>query len=473
MTNQFPNFRRLTAGLLAAPLMAIGLMLPLSVAAAQAEETHIVVTPAAYGATRSVEIEINKTALVDLPAGAAEVIVSQPSVAAAIMRTRTRAIVQGITGGDTNIFFLDDRGQTIAVLDVQVIEEPSQVGNALQIALARILPGSNIRVESVTLDGGINRVVLTGNVLSGEDRERASQVAIQFAGGEQNVANILDVAGSQQVMLQVTVSEVKRDIAKQFGINLGAAFSVGISNVFNIANVMIDGDIPHGADARFGPANGNNVTAGIRALEQNGGLRVLAQPTLTAISGEEAKFLAGGELPYYTFDEDDDGGTTRTVLFKPYGVELSFTPVVKSNGIIALKVQTSVSEPQADFSITKREASTSVELPGGTTLAIGGLLEEKSTQQIEQFPWLGDIPILGALFRSRDFQTEQTELVILVTPYLVEASPANSIPLPTDRSTVASDAEAIFLGKLETMYGVGGSGEMRGTFNGSVGFVLD
>lgn len=473
MINQFTKFSRRTAGLLIVPLLAIGLLATAGVPVALAEETHVTITPAAYGATRKFEIEINKTALIDLPAGAAEVIVSQPTVAAAIMRTRTRAIIQGITGGDTNIFFLDDRGQTIAVLDVQVIEEPSQVGNALQIALARILPGSNIRVESVTLGGGVNRVVLTGNVLSGEDRERATEVAVQFAGDPGNVANILDVAGSQQVMLQVTVSEVKRDVAKQFGINLGAAFTVGISNVFNIANVMIDGDIPHGADARFGSATGNNVTAGIRALEQNGALRILAQPTLTAISGEEAKFLAGGEMPYYVFEPNDNGGTTRTVLFKPYGVELAFTPVVKSNGIIALKVQTSVSEPQADFSITKREASTSVELPGGTTLAIGGLLEEKSTQQIEQFPWLGDIPILGALFRSRDFQTEQTELVILVTPYLVAPSPANSIPVPTDRTAVASDAEAIFLGKLETMYGVGSSGEMRGTFSGSVGFVLD
>ena len=472
MINRFLNFRRCTAGLVA-PLLAIGLLMSAGATVTWAEETHVTVTPAAYGATRKLEIEINKTALVDLPAGAAEVIVTQPNVAAAIMRTRTRAIIQGVTGGDTNIFFLDDRGQTIAVLDVQVIEEPSQVGNALQIALARILPGSNIRVESVTLDGGVNRVVLTGNVLSGEDRERASEVAVQFAGDPRNVANILDVAGSQQVMLQVTVSEVKRSVAKQFGINLGAMFSVGISNVFNIANVMIDGDIPHGADARFGPADGNNVTAGIRALEQNGALRILAQPTLTAISGEQATFLAGGEMPYYTFEPNDNGGTTRTVAFKPYGVELAFTPVVKSNGIIALKVQTAVSEPRADLSITKREASTSVELPGGTTLAIGGLLEEKSTQQIEQFPWLGDIPILGALFRSRDFQTEQTELVILVTPYLVAPSPANSIPVPTDRTAMASDAEAIFLGKLETMYGVGGSGEMRGTFSGSVGFVLD
>ena len=473
MINQFTTLHRRIAGLLAVPVLALGLLALPGMSAALAEETHVTITPAAYGATRRFEVEINKTVLVDLPAGAAEVIVSQPGVAAAIMRTRTRALVQGITGGDTNIFFLDDRGQTIAVLDVQVIEEPSQVGNALQIALARIIPGSNIRVESVTLGGETNRIVLTGNVLSGEDRDRASEVAVQFAGGAENVANILDVSGAQQVMLQVTVSEVKRDIAKQFGINLASVFNVGVSNLFNLQNVMIDGEIPHGADAQFGPSTGNHINAGIRALEQRGALRVLAQPTLTAISGEEAKFLAGGEMPYYTFDEDDEGGITRTVLFKPYGVELSFTPVVKSNGVIALKVDTSVSEPQADMSITKRQASTSVELSGGTTLAIGGLLEEKSTQQIEQFPWLGDIPILGALFRSRDFQTEQTELVILVTPYLVAPSPANSIPVPTDMTATASDAEAIFLGKLETMYGVGSTGEMRGGFSGSVGFVLD
>src|SRR5690606_2793295 len=198
--------------------LALGLALP-AIPAAAAEEPHVTTSAAAYGATRKFEVEINKTALVDLPAGAAEVIVSQPGVAAAIMRTRTRALIQGITGGDTNIFFLDDQGRTIAVLDVKVIEEPSQVGHALQIALARVIPGSNIRVESVTLGGDVNRIVLTGNVLSGEDRDRATAVAVQFAGAPENVANILDVAGAQQVMLQVTVSEVKRDVAKQLGIN--------------------------------------------------------------------------------------------------------------------------------------------------------------------------------------------------------------------------------------------------------------
>ena len=447
----------------------------LAVSPAVATEAHLTITPASYGAVRTVEIELNKSILVDLPAGVAEVVVSQPAIAGAIMRTRTRAILQGITGGDTNIIFLDDRGQKIAVLDVRVIEQPSQVGNALEAALKRVVPGSNIQVESVTLGTDVepvNRVVLTGTVLSAEDRQRATDVAVQFAGDPQNVANIVDVVGAQQVMLQVTVSEVQRSVAKQFGINLSAMFNVGVANLLNFGNMTVDPEVPHGINAGFS-ANGNTIAAAIRALEERGGLRVLAQPTLTAISGQPATFLAGGEIPYATFDEDDDGRLVRTVEFKPYGVELAFTPVVKSSGVVALTVETAVSEPQADMSLSRREASTSVELPSGTTLAIGGLLQERTASQIDQFPGLGNIPILGALFRSRDFQSQQTELVILVTPYLVQPSPAGTIPVPTDTSVAANDAEGIFLGKIEKIYGVAGSGSMRGSFSGQIGFVLD
>ncbi|MGV8833569.1 MAG: type II and III secretion system protein family protein [Devosia sp.] len=467
MKTSLADLPRRSAGLLLAPALALVLVTAgLSVTAVAADETHLTISAAAYGATRKVEIQINKTALVDLPAGAAEVIVSQPNVAAAIMRTRTRAIIQGITGGDTNIFFLDDQGRTISVLDVKVSTEPSQVGNALETALARVIPGSNIHVESVTLAGDTNRVVLTGTVLSSQDKERAESIAVQYAGAPENVASILDISGSQQVMLQVTVSEVKRDVAKQFGINLSGTLSIGSSNLsFNNTTTTAT----NGVAGAFGMGD-LQVNAAIRALESRNALRILAQPTLTAISGKAAKFLAGGELPYTTTDSSTGQTTTA---FKPYGVELSFTPVVKSNGQISLEVDTSVSDPQSDGSLTKRQASTSVELSSGTTIAIGGLLQETSRQQIDQLPGLGNIPILGALFRSRDFQTQQTELVILVTPYLVNPSPANSIAVPTDKSGVASDAESIFLGRLENMYGVAGSGEIRGTISGSVGFVLD
>ncbi|MCR6637322.1 type II and III secretion system protein family protein [Devosia sp.] len=448
-------------------LSTLGLALPAHA------QSQITVASTAYGAQRNLDIELNKSIIIDLPAGVAEVVVSQPSVAAAIMRTRTRAIVQGIGGGNTNIFFIDDAGRTIQVLDLRVIQEPSQVGNALEEALARVIPGSRILVESVTLGDSTNRVVLTGTVLSTDDKQRAEQVAVQFAGSPENVANIIDVAGAQQVMLQVTVSEVKRNVAKQFGINFGAVFNVGVANVLQFASALPTSNMPTESVKASFAVNGNSISSAISALEGRGALRVLAQPNLTALSGESAKFLAGGELPYQTYEVDGDGTRRPTTIFKPYGVELSFTPTVRSNGNITLKVDTSVSEPQADMSITKRQANTSIEVPSGMTLAIGGLLEERSSQKINQFPGLGDIPILGALFRSRDFQTEETELVILVTPYLVNPVPAGSIAVPTDYSTPASDAEAIFLGKLENQYGVAGSGGMRGGFSGSVGFVLD
>ena len=214
MTKFLTKLSRPVAGLLLASTLAV-VLAAAPVGSVAAGETQVAISAGAYGATRSLEIELNKTILVDLPAGAAEVIVTQPGIAAAVMRTRTRAILQGIQGGNTNIFFLDDQGRAIAVLDVKVIQEPSAVGNALEQALARVIPGSNILVESVTTGGGTDRIVLTGTVLSSQDRDRAEAIAVQFAGSPENVASILDVSGSQQVMLQVTVSEVKRDVAAQ------------------------------------------------------------------------------------------------------------------------------------------------------------------------------------------------------------------------------------------------------------------
>ena len=215
----------------------------------------------------------------------------------------------------------------------------------------------------------------------------------------------------------------------------------------------------------------------MRALERRSALRTLAEPTLTAISGQEAEFLAGGEFPVPT-GVDDNGRITFE--FKEFGAKLKFTPTVKSNGIIALVVDTSVSEPTTEGGFNaggitipatkERQAKTSVELGAGQTLAIAGLIQDTVRQQINKLPGFGDIPILGALFRSRDFIHSETELVILVTPYL--AFPDDSPLLPTDEFVVAGDAEAIFLGHMEKMYGVGPDG-MRGGYDGSVGFVLD
>lgn len=472
------NTLRLTA--FAATLGALLGLTPLGVEHAQAfETTHLRVGGNAYGATQNIELEVNKSMIVDLPASVGEVIATQPNIATVVMRTKSRAIVQGIAGGDTNIFFMDQATRTISVLNLKVSQPRSDVGNALQAALARTIPGSHLDVESVILDGTANRVVVTGTVLSGDDLLKATQIAIQFAGSVENVANIATVVGSQQVMLQVTVAEVNREAVKQLGINISGTAVIGGTSLSLANNPALGGAsnvITSNGFGASGSIPGLAINATLRALERNAALRTLAEPNLTAISGQEAEFLAGGEFPVPT--TIDNGKISYS--FKEFGVKLKFTPTVKSNGIIGLVVDTSVSEPTSEGGFTvdgvtipatkNRQARTSVELGAGETLAIGGLMQDSVRQQINKLPGLGDIPILGALFRSRDYIHSQTELVILVTPYLAQPGPMPG--LPTDNMVVASDAEAIFLGRLESMYGVGSKG-MRGSYKGTVGFVLD
>jgi pilus assembly protein CpaC len=461
---QAPRLR--TRMLLASGLAALTLALAGPSPASAQAQANLTIAGNAYGAVRKVEVEMNKSMIVDLPAGVAEVVVSQPNIAAAIMRSRTRAIIQGLEEGATNIIFIDDAGRTISVLDVDIILPPLQVGRALEATLARVIPGSNIKVETLTNNSVNDKIffVLTGTVLSAEDKINAEAMANAIADSE-GEGSLIQVIGPQQVMLQVTVSEIRRDIASQLGINLSGTATIG--------NLSLDLNGPsaptsQGLDVGWSGTD-LQVTAAIRALQDRGALRILAQPVLTATSGQSAEFMAGGEFPIVTSTING-----QTITYKPYGVELSFSPVVRSNGTISLAVDTSVSEVQAGTSaLTRRDVKTAVELPPGSTLAIGGLLQERQTRSNSQIPGLGDIPILGALFRSTEYLSQQTELVILVTPYLVSPSPVNSIPVPTDNVTIANDAEAFFLGAIEKQYGVGATGEFRAGFSGSVGFVLD
>ena len=423
-----------------------------------------------FGRTRSIALETNKSMVLDLPTDVAEVVVSQPSVAGAIMRTTRRAIIQGVTGGNTNILFLDANGQAIAVLDLKVAKEPSQVGEALEAALARILPASHIQVDSVNLGDETNRVVLSGTVASSQDAERALAIAIQFAGSPENATSVIDVAGGQQVLLQVTIAEVSRDAVKQLGINLTGALSVGS---VQMGLNSLQTTLSNGVNGAFNMP-GISISAELRALEQRGAVRTLAEPALTAISGQTAEFFAGGQVPMLVAIKDGE----KTYALKDYGVKLKFTPTIKSSGLIGLSVATEVSELSEQKvdglpAFNSRNATTSVELRDGETLAIAGIIQDRVRQQISGLPGLGNIPILGALFRSREFQHSQTELVILVTPYIAQPT-TQALPLPTDAYIPASDAEAIFLGHMQTQYGVSnGANGMRGSFNGSVGFVLD
>ena len=437
-------------------------------------QSHLQVSRSAIGATQHVEIGLNKSLIVDLPVAASEVIVSNPNLAGAVMRSKQRAIIQGAAIGETNIFFLDSSGARISVLEVTVTQDSS----GLEAMLARLLPGSRIAVETMTTSAGPS-LVLSGWAQSADDMDKAVSVAAQYAGGDENVANLISVSGAQQVALKVTVAEVSRETVKQLGINLNASYSSGslLTSLINqpglggASNVIASGSGKLGFDV-----GGFKLEATLKALERRGAMRTLAEPTLTALSGQEAEFLAGGEYPVPS--GIDNGVVSFT--FKEFGVHLKFVPVVKSNGIIALTVETSVSEPTTDGGFTvsgvtipatkDRQAKTSVELRSGSTLAIAGIIQDKVRQQFNALPGLEKIPILGALFRSRDFIHSQTELMILVTPVLAEAGGMPT--LPTDNMRFASDAEAIFLGRMEALYGVGDQC-CDSNYHGHVGFVLD
>ncbi|HHY49953.1 MAG TPA: type II and III secretion system protein family protein [Alphaproteobacteria bacterium] len=482
-TRTTPHLREtLRFAVLAALLGALLGLAPLGIPRAEGGEmSRLRIGANAYGSTQQLELATNKSLIVDLPAAVSEVVVSQPGVATAIMRSKRRAIVQGMGSGETNIFFLDAAGEAIAVLDLTVSPQRSDVATVLARTLARVLPGSNIQVEAVEAgDGSTNRIVLSGTARSGDDIAKAVAIAAQFAGSTENVASVLTTSSPQLVALKVTVAEVNREAIKQLGININASYSVGGITAGLISTQPLGGASQvltnNGPTLDVG-LGGLTIDASIKALERHGAVRTLAEPTLTAISGQQAEFNACGEFPVPS-GIDDNGNVTYE--YKEFGAKLTFTPTVKSDGAIGLVVDTSVTEPTTEHSLSvggltipgikERQAKTSVELRAGETLAIGGLLQDSVRQQINRIPGLGDIPILGALFRSRDFIRSQTELVVLVTPYL--AFPDNHPDLPTDRMVIPSDAEAIFLGHIEAMYGVGPDG-MRGSYDGSVGFVLD
>jgi pilus assembly protein CpaC len=468
MTITSRTMPRSRTGLLRALAVAI-VATVMAAPAAAAGPAYLRVPNSATGTVQAVEIEVNKSILVDLPTNAGEVIASQPSVATVVMRSKTRAIVQGLSGGDTNIFFLDPAGNSITVLDVKVYQPRSDVGNALEMALARNLPGSRLRVESVLLDGSTNRVVLTGTARSQDDLDKATSMAIQFAGAPENVTNIASVSGNQQVMLRVTVAEVNRSVIKQFGLDLDVSSGGLVTGLVNSPGNALGGasglSVGQGEITASATIGGTTIDATLKLLARRNALKTLASPTLTAMSGQPAEFLAGGQRAIVTVDSD--GNTVTT--YKDYGVKLGFTPTVKSNGSVGLVVNTEVSSPVGTADFNMRSAKTTIEIPVGATLAIGGLIQDEYRHQIQQMPGLGDIPIIGALFRSRDFIHSQTELLIFVTPVIAQLGRPET---PIDDYEIAGDAEAIFLGHLEKVYGVGNDG-MRGSYNGSVGFVLD
>jgi pilus assembly protein CpaC len=435
---------------------------------------------------RPLSLGIGKSIVIDLPRDIKDVLVADPKIANAVVRSAQRAYIIGAAVGQTSIVFFDSSGQQISAYDIAVTRDL----NGVRAALKQSLPNSNIHIEGVG-DG----VVLTGTAASPIEAQQANDMAARLAGGADKVVNSIAVRGRDQVMLKVTVAEVARNIIKQLGIDLTANLTYGTAVVnFSNANPFTAYGRPlvptNAASGAFGNNNGiPSVTATLRAMESAGVVRTLAEPNLTAISGESATFIAGGEFPFptgVTCQTPSGGGTgpcSPSILFKKFGISLNFTPVVLTEGRISLRVMTEVSEISLDNSITisgqtipsirTRRAETTLEIPSGGAMAMAGLIQEQTKQAINGFPGLSQLPVLGSLFRSRDFVNSQTELMVLVTPYVVRAVAQKDLSRPDDGFASASDPQSELLGSINRIYGVPGRVEPARNYRGTYGFITD
>jgi pilus assembly protein CpaC len=437
---------------------------------------------------RPLSLGIGKSIVIDLPRDIKDVLVADPKIANAVVRSTQRAYIIGASVGQTNIVFFDSAGQQIAAYDIAVTRDL----NGLRAALKQMLPNSDVRIEGLG-DG----VVLSGTAANPIDAQQANDLAARLVGGVDKVTNSIAVRGKDQVMLKVTVAEVARNIVKQMGIDLTANMTYGTavvnfsnSNPFNAyGRPLVSGNSLSGS---FGATP--SVTATLRAMESAGVVRTLAEPNLTAISGESATFIAGGEFPVpagYACDPATHVCTTQ-ISFKKFGISLNFTPVVLTEGRISLRVMTEVSELSNDNSITlsqsvtatsvnsltipsikTRRAETTLEVPSGGSMAMAGLIQEQTKQAISGFPGLAQLPVLGSLFRSRDYVNNQTELMVLVTPYVVRAVAQKDLSRPDDGFASASDPQADLLGSINRIYGVPGRVEPARNYRGSYGFITD
>ncbi|MGH6711484.1 MAG: type II and III secretion system protein family protein [Bradyrhizobium sp.] len=437
---------------------------------------------------RPVSLGIGKSMVIDLPRDIKDVLVADPKIANAVVRSSQRAYIIGAAVGQTNIIFFDSAGQQIAAYDIAVKRDL----NGLRAALKAALPNSDIQIDGVG-DG----VVLSGTAASPIEAQQAFDMATRLAGGADKVANSIAVRGRDQVMLKVTVAEVARNIVKQMGIDLSATMTYGTAVVnFSNANPFTAYGRPlvstNSLTGTFGSVP--SVTATLRAMESAGVVRTLAEPNLTAISGESATFIAGGEFPVpagYSCDPVTRVCTTQ-IQFKKFGISLNFTPVVLTEGRISLRVMTEVSELSNDNSITltqslssastnsltipsikTRRAETTLEIPSGGAMAMAGLIQEQTKQAINGFPGLAQLPVLGSLFRSRDFVNSQTELMVLVTPYVVRAVAQKDLSRPDDGFASASDPQTDLLGSINRIYGVPGRNEPGRNYRGTYGFITD
>ena len=438
--------------------------------------------------TRFLPLGIGKSVVVDLPRDVKDVLVADPKIANAVIRSPQRAYIIGAGVGQTNVVFFDADGQQVSSYDIAVKRDL----NGIRVALRQILPG-------VQIEGVGEGVVLTGSVSSPVEAQQAGDIAARLVGNPDKVVNSIVVRSRDQVMLKVHVAEVRRDIVKQMGIDLSASMNYGTAVVnFNNANPFTANGAPLVSGNAFSASSIlkglPTVTATIRAMETAGVVHTLAEPNLTAISGESATFIAGGEFPIpggYSCDPATHVCTTQ-ITYKKFGISLNFTPVVLSEGRISLRVMTEVSELSNDNAITvsqaltanttnsivipsirTRRAETTLEIPSGGSMAMAGLIQQQTKQAINGLPGLDQVPVLGQLFRSQDYVNNETELMVLVTPYVVRAVAQKELSRPDDGFAPASDSQSALLARINRIYGVAARVEPIGGYQGSFGFIID
>jgi pilus assembly protein CpaC len=470
-------------------------------------------------AARRLDLSIGRSVIVDLPRDAKEVFVANPGIANAVVRSTRKVFLIGMANGATSVFVMDAEGRQIATLEVNVGRDLS----VLRQTLLNVLPTARIDIRPAG-----DSILLTGTVTSAQDAQQAVDIARAFvgqsgggsagsggasaggatltagassgAGGTVSggVINGLTINGRDQVMLRVTVAEVSRNVLKQLGVKLTGADGTGAGNWSSLTNIATSAVFPvasqvlaTGNTVTAGTSSGNvNIGATLQAFERAGVSRVLAEPTLVAISGESATFTAGGEIPVPASQQCVSiAGSAQAscqigVSYKPYGVNLAFTPVVLSENRISMRVNTEVTEidPQNNVVFQSvnvpgfrvRKSTTSIELPSGGTMMTAGLLTQQMGSAISGVPGLLNLPILGALFRSRDYQRQETELVIMVTPLIAKPMAAAQAVRPDDGFVDAQDPQSVLLGRLNRIYGaVGPAGAPRPTGSTRFGFITD
>ena len=465
-------------GLLKAALLGLAIFVGPMAEHLQAETIQVI----RKGAGRDLNITMNRAVVVESDVPFAELSIANPSIADFSTLSDSTIYVLGKSPGRTTLTLLDANGRLITNVEVQVSADVSEFKERLR----QILPGEKIEVRAAN-DG----IVLSGTVSSTTRMDRALELAERYA--PERVSNLMSVSGQQQVMLKVRFAEMQRSVSKQLSTSIGITSTGGTIGIQSETGTWLDGantitstniatqEGVEGAIA-FGFGSGSTqVGILLEALEAKGVVRTLAEPNLSALSGQEAKFLAGGEFPIPVAQEN---GVT-TVQFKSFGVELNFVPRVVDDGVINLEMAAAVSSLDTTNGITtdglslpafrRRDASTTVALRDGQSFAVAGLLQDDFRDNNGQVPWLGDIPVLGALFRSADYQRSQTELVIIISAHLVSPTNGEALALPTDRVRLPSEKDLFLNGRVaRDVKTQGAAGEVaKQDFQGSYGYVME